>query len=86
MNEIESRFDVSVYPNPSSGDFILTFQNSSDAKINILIVDVMGRLIHPAITLITNAEFRISNISSGIYAAIVSNGKDKRTIKLVKTE
>ncbi|MFI5218285.1 MAG: T9SS type A sorting domain-containing protein [Bacteroidia bacterium] len=84
--ESENVFDVKVYPNPSSGDFIFEIGNSTDENISIEVFDVIGKIILSET--IHNSTFIIHNssLSPGIYMAVVSAGENKKSLKIIKTE
>jgi hypothetical protein len=84
--ESESEFDVKVYPNPSSGDFIFETENSSIEKISVSVYDMVGKLIHSEI--IFDSQFTIRNpqLSPGVYAATITDGKNKKVLRLIKTK
>lgn len=79
VNEIaNSRNDVIVFPNPSSG-FI---QIVSDEKLNYELFDVSGKRI--SINEITANTIDISKLESGIYFLSLSNNSQKEIRKIVK--
>lgn len=82
----ENEFSVSIYPNPSSGDFIFKLNTANDKNISIRIFDMTGKLIENKMERVTQSEFRISGLSPGIYSAEVINEHYKKVLKLVKTE
>jgi hypothetical protein len=78
-------FDVKVSPNPSSGNFVLEFQNENHDKISIAVLDVIGKMILSEET--NDLQFTIHNsqLSAGVYSAVIIKGESKRVLKLVKT-
>lgn len=78
-------FNVSVYPNPSKGDFIFDIENVSEEDISISITDIAGRLIQS--DMIHDSRFTISNLqlNPGIYFAQIRQGVSLKNIRLVKT-
>ena len=81
----ENTFEIKVFPNPSSGDFILEFSNPGLEKISIQIFDVIGKMILPAET--TGHQFILRNeeLNPGIYSAVITDGENKKVLRLVKT-
>ncbi|MEP7168362.1 MAG: T9SS type A sorting domain-containing protein [Bacteroidota bacterium] len=80
----ENNFNVKIYPNPSSGNFIVKVfdenlfgENSNNEEISISIFDAMGRTIKKDTAKIISAEssFQISNLSPGIYLIMVKNNE-----------
>ncbi|HKR07076.1 MAG TPA: LamG-like jellyroll fold domain-containing protein [Bacteroidia bacterium] len=95
----ENVFDVKVFPNPSSGDFVFKISNAANEKISISVYDMLGKLILSES--ITNSQFTIRNpkLVPGVYSAEIIYGKNpdgfanssgqavqvKKILKLVKT-
>ncbi|HKR07075.1 MAG TPA: SBBP repeat-containing protein [Bacteroidia bacterium] len=80
----ETDLDVSIYPNPSSADFVLEIENENNETISIKVFNATGKLILNETT--SGSQFIISNsqLSMGIYAAIVSAGENKKVFRLIK--
>jgi hypothetical protein len=77
---------VSVLPNPSSSYFTLVVQSSNREPVTIRIFDDLGRLVDNRQTASVYTEFFIGrNYRPGIYLAELTKGKQKKTVKLVKT-
>ncbi|HKR04007.1 MAG TPA: T9SS type A sorting domain-containing protein [Bacteroidia bacterium] len=81
----ENNFDVKVFPNPSSGDFVFQILNAANEKKSIDIYDMIGNLVLSKT--VPNSEFTIHDfqLSDGIYAAVIMNEKNKKILKLIKT-
>ena len=79
-------FSLIAYPNPSNSDFKLQFTGANEDAVSILVFDMTGRQIEnkevnaSAIENITIGQ----NYSAGIYNVIVSQGKNTKTVRLVK--
>lgn len=82
--------NFSVYPNPSSGTFNLTFTPASNDKIEISLYDLRGRVINQytfddASTSSTfSKQLEYSYIDNGMYFLVVKNGNKVTTKKIVK--
>ncbi|MDR0789496.1 MAG: M6 family metalloprotease domain-containing protein [Bacteroidales bacterium] len=64
-----------VYPNPSNGEFTLTF-NEQQGSIDMNIIDMLGRLVYRREAVKSNQKIDISNIGQGTFFVILqSNGK-----------
>ncbi|MEP7170754.1 MAG: T9SS type A sorting domain-containing protein, partial [Bacteroidota bacterium] len=85
--EDEEKVDwsVTVFPNPSVGDFIFKLSNAENKNFSIKVFDVNGRFIQSEP--VNASEFKISDrgLSPGIYAAHISDGKQNRILKLIKS-
>ncbi|MEO5572244.1 MAG: LamG-like jellyroll fold domain-containing protein [Bacteroidia bacterium] len=84
-NAAESVFDIKVYPNPSSGDFVFELSNSINEKISIVVYDVIGNKI--LTESVTTQKFTIcgNQLSTGIYMAHISTGNYTKILKLIKS-
>ena len=76
---------VSVYPNPSNGNFIVSLSNISE-HVSVQVVDMQGRLIYSQIEgLKVGKENTISldNVERGVYLISVSSNKGRYTQSIV---
>ncbi|HKR06647.1 MAG TPA: T9SS type A sorting domain-containing protein [Bacteroidia bacterium] len=84
-NEEGSDWSVQVFPNPSAGNFVFKLSNADDKKYSIKVFDIIGNLVlsEP----VNASEFIISGhgLSPGIYAAYITDGKQNRILKLIKS-
>ncbi|QAA81767.1 T9SS type A sorting domain-containing protein [Aequorivita sp. H23M31] len=81
--------NFSVYPNPSTGTFNLSFTPDSAERINVSLYDLRGRLINQVIyndgsTGVFNKQLDYNYIDTGMYFLVVKNGNKSVTKKLVK--
>lgn len=77
-------FTSNVWPNPSSGDFKLEVQSSSNENAVLSIFDINGRLIS---NVNAGNQQTISfgeNLKAGIYMVVVRQGNNFNTFKVVK--
>ena len=84
--EIHNEGNISLYPNPTSGTFTLTY-NSQLSLLNsqLIITDVLGRAVyHQAIINPNNTTINISQLSNGVYFYQLSNSKETLRGKFVK--
>ncbi|MFI5219659.1 MAG: T9SS type A sorting domain-containing protein [Bacteroidia bacterium] len=79
-------FDVTVHPNPSSGNFVFEIKNAPDGNISIEIFDVIGKIVLSQS--IYNSTFIIHNssLSPGIYSVVITAGENKKAIRIIKTD
>lgn len=79
----KSEYQVSVYPNPSSG--IYTIQTTNlDIAFSITVRDLSGKVIHSESMSENNAQLDLSNYCSGIYLVTIATNSNQQTIKLIK--
>jgi len=76
---------VKVMPNPSGSHFTLLISSQSNDKVNVRIVDFMGRIIEVKPNIIPNGTVVVgSSFLPGTYIAEVIQGKEKAVLKLIK--
>lgn len=73
--DAETDFNVSIYPNPSKGSFMLNFTNAQDEHVSICVTDILGNEITRAQVFIAAGEnlvpMTIANLNSGVYLLTV---------------
>ena len=77
-------FRVKVIPNPTDNYFTLDVESGSNEKIVVIVYDVLGRKVKH----IENSDGQLirfgEDLKVGVYMAIVRQGNNTRTVKLVK--
>jgi hypothetical protein len=87
LEEILANIDIKVMPNPSNGAFTLYLDGLATEKVNMTILDVVGKVVlSEQISSFgeTRKDVNISNQANGIYFLQLNVGESVRTIKLVK--
>ncbi len=85
FEEKTGRFEVRVSPNPSRSDFRLQVLGSSNEPVTIRLFDITGKLIRQYSGLSKNAVLTLGgNLVAGTYLADVSQGANRKKIKLIK--
>lgn len=78
---------LSVYPNPSQGNFTLDIANFNREKTSIMIFDKNGRMIDyryiDNIKQSSIVQYNLNGLSKGMYIIKVSCGKKSKTIKFL---
>ena len=77
--------NVSIYPNPSNGNFIVSLSNISE-QVSVQVNDMQGRLIYSQVEgLRVGKENAISleNVERGVYLISVSSNKGRYTQSIV---
>ncbi len=77
-------FKISVKPNPSNTNFVMTVSGSNTEKIYFFITDVYGRTMYK-FTNTTKKYFQFGeDFTPGVYMLKVSNGSTAQIYKLIK--
>lgn len=78
---------IQITPNPSKGDFILTYYSLKNQTVHIKLVDTMGRVMYHAdkkVKLGSNSmEMNLHNLSKGIYILELVAENRKQSAKLL---
>lgn len=78
----EHEINVSVYPNPTTGQFRI--QNSESRIQSVEVYDVYGKLISNMEVNDNDVTIDISNYNNGIYVALIRTENGTVTKKVVK--
>lgn len=85
VNEPEHIFDITIQPNPSDGDFQLSFNLASEENIEIALFDISGRIIYNKkydnVTGKFSTEMAV-NTATGIYTLQVKTTTGQWTRKV----
>jgi hypothetical protein len=81
INDFEFSSKLSVYPNPSSNVFSI----NSETRGNIVVYDLIGKIIKSETIDLGITKLDLSNYPSGIYLMKVTNDSNQtKTMKLIK--
>ncbi|MDQ3050531.1 MAG: T9SS type A sorting domain-containing protein [Bacteroidota bacterium] len=86
IGNFETEKDISIYPNPSSGDFIVSIPYSPEQPVIIEIYDINGKLVIRQNASSSNELIQGDNLLPGIYSAVVSSAEYREIFKIVKTD
>ncbi|MBL0102930.1 MAG: T9SS type A sorting domain-containing protein [Bacteroidetes bacterium] len=77
IGNTDAKFTAAVYPNPSSGEIVVTFPMMSTEKYSIQITDLSGRVMQSQSNLQGNGPQKIgmnlNTLASGVYFCTISN-------------
>jgi hypothetical protein len=88
-NVISKRTDLSVYPNPSTGDFTIKYDVAKRADIKIDIYDLKGDMVKGVVDQPSQYEGKyqipvnLQEMPAGIYIVNLTNGEKRFTEKIV---
>ncbi len=79
---------LTVYPNPSDGNYTLEFNSNESKEVRYTIYNVAGQRIRQNRIALstgkTKAALNLSNMASGMYMLELNDGSAKKKIKLIK--
>jgi|GEM_PF-7099942 len=84
MVETGSRGEVKIFPNPSTGKFVLQTENYYNASLNIY--SIAGRLVQQTKITTATSAIDLSEQTPGIYLANIISATGTQTIKLVVSQ
>ncbi len=82
----EADYSLNSFPNPFSEKFGISLQTQSNERINVLVYDVLGKLLDKKQVLASELE-QLSlgiNYSSGVYLLVVSQGAHIKKLHIIK--
>ena len=81
----QADFKVNVYPNPSATDFSIMVISKTNEPVSVRIVDMNGKVRSVQTQLAKTNIIKVgSNLLGGTYFAEVTQGANKKVVKLVK--
>jgi hypothetical protein len=79
--------DLSVFPNPSSGEMTLKLSSNFTDDIDVSIIDLQGRIVYQSTSRVTDKVFQkpidISGVASGIYFVRIKQNRFELTERIV---
>ena len=80
IDEIESTFNTSIYPNPTKGIFNI----KTDAnKLEVEVSNLMGRILTTTIVRNGLQQINLSNHAKGIYFVKLKSGEKVKQLKVI---
>ena len=65
--------DVSIFPNPNSGEFTIEFSGTPIDPVTIELTDVIGNFVKKFIVMHDKVEVKATDLSNGIYFLKIRN-------------
>jgi hypothetical protein len=79
--------NVLVYPNPTSSDVFVSFDNQNGNAINIEVVDQLGRVVYASDEFnsigFNTIELNLANVSDGMYSVLVHSMNNTITKRII---
>ena len=79
--------ETSIYPNPTSGNVNISFNDNARGKYNINVFNAIGSLVYSESIDVNSSVIRTINLEempNGIYMVQISNDKSTNTQKVIK--
>ena len=87
INENESNHSISIYPNPTNGQFTIKTSGLANANALVTVRDISGRVIFEENIAQSNQAFTkvydLSNYAKGLYFINLMDGNNQQTFKLI---
>jgi hypothetical protein len=78
---------LAIYPNPSQGVFMVSFETKQDEKYNLSIYNAAGQLIYVEEIVNQHGAFSkevvLGKVAAGIYNLRLSNGQTESNTKMI---
>lgn len=89
LNNLSNSANLSVYPNPTSGNVNVNYTLENNADVTVSVVDVAGKELYSVSEMAKaagkyNTNVETSSFNSGVYYVTVSVNGVKSTTKLIK--
>jgi len=81
---VMAHYSVSIYPNPSSGDFNLVFANAERHDMRIRVFNTLGARVQQTVTNSDHYALDLSAQPRGVYCVEISDGDRIAVKKVVK--
>ena len=73
-----------VFPNPSSGDFTIQFDESIEGIVLMECTDIQGRVIQPEFSNISSSAYSLRGLTAGVYILRVTSADRIASLRIVK--
>jgi PKD repeat protein len=87
VEELMGIANVLVYPNPTSSDVFVSFDNQNGNAINIEVVDQLGRVVYASDEFnsigFNTIELNLANVSDGMYSVLVHSMNNTITKRII---
>ena len=85
---LEDISELSVYPNPTAGKLVISFNSKTKSKVILTVVDLLGNIVHleriDALEDANNVTIDLTGLSNGMYILSLQNeALEVRKLKIV---
>jgi uncharacterized repeat protein (TIGR03803 family) len=84
--QVATGFALKASPNPSSSQFLLKIEsNNSSELLSLRVVDVLGKMVEERTNIFPGQTLQIgNNYKPGVYLVVLTQGNNKKQLKLIK--
>lgn len=80
-------FETVIHPNPFTNETTLTVESESDAPVSLGVYDLTGKMVFTEENLIPGNSVTFgSELNTGMYIAVLEQGKQTQKVKIIKTK
>ncbi len=84
---VKDEFKVNVYPNPAGYEFTIMVSSRSNEKITVRILDMNGAVRSVQTPITKSNSIKVGkDLNGGTYMAEVTQGKNRKVVKIVKLD
>jgi hypothetical protein len=85
IDEVNDAASLKVVPNPSSGNFVLNYENLGMDNAKVSLTNVLGQTIHTQnLNVLNNGSIPFNmNLRNGVYFVTIADGANKITKKII---
>lgn len=84
MEDIMNSTPFTIYPNPTSGQFAISFEEQQHTAYQVSIRNSLGQIINQFESSSQIQEVDLKEFSNGLYFITISNATESKTVKIVK--
>lgn len=84
IRSVDPKGLFAIYPNPNNGTFTLAFTGNDETFYQLKIFDLVGAEVFSSlVSATTSSEFRLPELSNGVYTVHLSNGEDSFVRRMI---
>jgi hypothetical protein len=87
IDDLENKYGLAIYPNPSQGDFNISFNANPNEEYTLNVYDAVGKLLISEIIKqqegVYVKEVKLTKEAAGVYTVVLSNGMIETNRKLI---
>ena len=81
VNELNTLYQISIYPNPTTGNLFISDENNAFQNSTIQIKNYLGQVVF---TTPFASQINLQNLSAGMYFLTIQDKSSSKTVKFIK--